>query len=73
MPTRRKLKSKLLEQGPICSLVWHDRRTGTVLAPGAVQNWPTRAEEEAMDAENAHLREIARQEYLRLLKQSEKG
>ena len=63
MPTR-KLKSNFWDQGSTCSPVWRDRRTGIVMAPGAVRNWPTRAEEEEMNEENARLRELARQEFL---------
>ena len=25
--------------------VWRDPRTGTILAPGAIQNWPTKADQ----------------------------
>ena len=31
--------------------MWRDPRTKTILAPGAVQNWPTPKEEEEMKRE----------------------
>eukprot|EP00966_Prymnesium_polylepis_P036231 840204-Prymnesium_polylepis.2 len=35
--------------------VWRDPRTGTTLAPGAVQNWPTPKENVQMDSDRAML------------------
>lgn len=35
--------------------VWRDKRTGTILAPGALQNWPTPREEQQMNAERGAL------------------
>eukprot|EP00966_Prymnesium_polylepis_P172022 3977830-Prymnesium_polylepis.1 len=35
--------------------MWRDKRTGTVLAPGAVQNWPTSNEEKEMSRERMKL------------------
>lgn len=31
--------------------MWRDKRTGTILTPGAVQNWPTPNEEKEMRRE----------------------
>jgi hypothetical protein len=45
---------------------WRDPRTGTRLAPGAIQNWPTRYEEEQMKQDRASfnkaMRELKEQE-----------
>ena len=35
--------------------VWRDSRTNTILAPGAVQNWPTIFEEALMNRGRAYL------------------
>ena len=39
---------------------WRDPRTGTRLAPGATQNWPTRSEEDQMKQEGASLNKAMR-------------
>ena len=39
---------------------WRDPRTGTRLAPGATQNWPTRSEEDQMKQERASLNKAMR-------------
>lgn len=50
--------------------VWRDPRTGTILAPGAVQNWPIPKENVQMDRDRAilerHMQAMARDEQKRL-------
>ena len=42
--------------------VWHDRKTGTRLAPGAVQNWPTRESEKWINEQVKMLAEAKKKE-----------
>lgn len=43
---------------------WKDARTDTILAPGAVQNWPTTMEIYSIAKETAIANEMARQRHL---------
>ena len=42
--------------------VWHDLKTGTRLAPGAVQNWPTRESEKWINEQVKMLAEAKKKE-----------
>ena len=47
--------------------VWHDLKTGTRLAPGAVQNWPTRESEKWINEQVKMLAEAKKKEARLLL------
>ena len=43
---------------------WRDKRTGLLLAPGAVKNWPTIGEEEQIKRDRKWLAELLRAEQI---------
>ena len=43
---------------------WRDQRTGLILAPGAVRNWPTKAEDAMVEQLYCELRAAAETEKL---------
>ncbi len=52
----RKMRQRTTWAECVCTdSAWRDRRTGTILAAGAVQNWPTSREENQINAERAEL------------------
>ena len=47
--------------GACAEHVWNDRRTGIRMAPGAVQNWPTRGEEKYIEHTRRLVADVRRQ------------
>ena len=45
MPRKKYKPLEVFDYVASSEAVWRDRKTGILLAPGAVQNWPTKAEE----------------------------
>ena len=51
---------------------WRDPRTNIILAPGAIRNWPTKAENELIEREYAMIRAALEEERRRKKKAAEK-
>lgn len=61
--------TKIAEQNTEGTEGWRDLRTGIRLAPGAIQNWPTKQDEMYLGKLRERVRENERYEKKRLLEE----